>query len=346
MDEGSGEKASGDETIPEIGEDLGASSAPAAGSEAAEAAEEPELQEVKKDGQRAKDPKSWFSIVLVAALTGIGTQLAVAGFKVANEYIPKTIAIGANVVDKQSRPLEGARVELRDGEQIIGTGNTNEYGAVKLEVRVRNGPYLLVSHYKNGGVEYVANEYIVIEGSLVRKLQFDPDVWRKLGGEKAETVESRYEAGQADNEAFRAQGPSWLATALGEAGRYARFPPDSNPRIMEYLKSVHGFTAENDSVGWSSAFVNWVLQQNNIAGTNSILDRPWLTWGKAVAVEPGCIAVFQWQSGGMHVAFVIKADQDSVTTISGNVWSASDSRSSVSIRRYPRAYLLGCRMPS
>jgi uncharacterized protein (TIGR02594 family) len=141
----------------------------------------------------------------------------------------------------------------------------------------------------------------------------------------------------------------FIITACNTSGRRARrtrdrspqLPPASNLKVIEYLKSVSDFKAENDNAPWSSAFVNWVLQRNKITGTRSILDKPWLTWGRSVSPEPGCIATFQWQDGAYHVAFAKKSDQAAVAAIGGNVRVAPDFKSSVSTRVYPR-----CRMPT
>jgi uncharacterized protein (TIGR02594 family) len=320
--------------------------------EISEGTEEPEPLEEKEHG-RKQESKSWFSIVLVAALTGIGSQIAVAGFKIAGQFIddsmPKTIRVAAYVDDKNNRPISGARVELRDdtGERVVGAGSTNEHGAVAFEVRTQYGSYLLEIHHSDASIEYVDTDFLQISAlSFSKKVKFDPDIWRKEAQKSAATERTSETIGVAETQPFQAQGPAWLATAIAQAGTTAAFPPTSNPKVIEYLSSVHDIKAENDTTPWSSAFVNWVLQQNNVVGTRSILDRPWLSWGRSVAPEPGCVAIFQWPDGGYHVAFVIKSDQASVTAIGGSVRSVQDLKSSVAIRVYSRRYLLGCRMPS
>jgi uncharacterized protein (TIGR02594 family) len=82
-------------------------------------------------------------------------------------------------------------------------------------------------------------------------------------------------------------------------------------RILEYHQATT-LKATTDEVPWCSSFVNWVLNQAGIKGTNSAAAKSWLTWGRELK-EPqvGAITITKragadaanGSSSGYHVAF-------------------------------------------
>jgi len=77
--------------------------------------------------------------------------------------------------------------------------------------------------------------------------------------------------------------PSWLEVAKAELGTKEIIGPAANPRILEYLKTVHikDIKDAKDEVPWCSAFVNWVMLSSNLQGTGSAVARSWIFWGVA-----------------------------------------------------------------
>jgi hypothetical protein len=245
--------------------------------------------------------KSWWAIILVAALTAIGTQLATSALKLIGQQIDsmraRSIQLNFLVLRKSvGAPLSGVHIVLRDadGQNAITFGKTNEHGALASNVAVRYGAYLLEVRYKLAEAEYARSEQIVISKPFyAEKLEFDPDQWQEITTLAANARSSTTASGTLSSDLpFVTQGPPWLGTAYRELGQHDYPRPNVNPRILEYWKSIPGFSlpADPQRIDWASAFVNWVLKQNGIAGTNSATSRSWLNWGKAVETpKPGCI---------------------------------------------------------
>ena len=78
----------------------------------------------------------------------------------------------------------------------------------------------------------------------------------------------------------------------------------ANPRILEYHQATK-LKALSDEVAWCSAFVNWVLKQAGIEGTDSSLARSFLRWGSPLKSPiPGCVVVLKRGKPPFgHVAF-------------------------------------------
>lgn len=133
----------------------------------------------------------------------------------------------------------------------------------------------------------------------------------------------------------------WMPIAMSEQGQKETPGDGNNPRIVEYLRStdLDSVSAAKDSTFWCSAFVNWCVEKAGFAGSNSAWARSWLNWGRSVSrPRRGCIAVFSRGTGG-HVAFYVDAVGSEYRVLGGN---QSDS---VCIANYPKARLLGFRVP-
>lgn len=135
----------------------------------------------------------------------------------------------------------------------------------------------------------------------------------------------------------------WLAIARAEKGVKERPGTEDNPRIIEYLRTVDlaGIGKVRDEIPWCSAFVNWVLLQCGIKGTDSPAARSWLGWGEMCAPQIGALGIMRrgssvWQG---HVGFVTGIHGGYVQLLGGN---QSDE---VSERLYPMADFIGFRMP-
>lgn len=122
----------------------------------------------------------------------------------------------------------------------------------------------------------------------------------------------------------------WLATASQEIG-VKEYPGDdaNHPRIQLYLSTVNNLSdldKQRDETAWCSCFMNWCVEQCQMAGTDSAWAKSWGNWRTAVSVDKaqtGDIAVFDRSSatgGGGHVAIFITLDaaKRSVLVLGGN----------------------------
>ena len=112
----------------------------------------------------------------------------------------------------------------------------------------------------------------------------------------------------------------WLEIAKGELGVHETPGPEATARIVEYDQTTT-LKATSDEVPWCSSFVNWCLAQVEVEGTNSAAAISWAEWGQETdSPMPGDITVFQWASGGHHVAFFVSynAETDVVQVLGGN----------------------------
>jgi uncharacterized protein (TIGR02594 family) len=172
------------------------------------------------------------------------------------------------------------------------------------------------------------------------------------GSAKAEAAEAAKDLTQAAqalpqpvslNEGADAQ-PPWLKIAMAEVGQEEVAGGEHNPRIVDYIRSAAPAMADQgDEVPWSSFFVNWVVTQAGLKGTNSGAGRSWLDWGVPLE-QPrlGAIAVFSRganpQAG--HPGFFLSEAGDYILCVSGNIGNA------VRIGAMPKDRLLGYRWPA
>ena len=52
----------------------------------------------------------------------------------------------------------------------------------------------------------------------------------------------------------------------------------NNQRILDYHATTT-LGAKTDEVPWCSSFVNWVMKQAGIEGTNNAMAKSWMNWG-------------------------------------------------------------------
>lgn len=130
---------------------------------------------------------------------------------------------------------------------------------------------------------------------------------------------------------------NWMKIAEKEIGQSELPGNTHNPRIIAYHATTT-LRATNDETPWCSSFVNWVLSQAGIKGTNSAAAISWMNWGRAMASQSGAIVVIhnnklQTSSlsySGYHVAFLIKETATHYHLLGGN------QRNRVKVSRYPK----------
>lgn len=131
----------------------------------------------------------------------------------------------------------------------------------------------------------------------------------------------------------------WMNIAIKENGVSEIFGSKHNPRILEYHAAT-SLKATTDEVPWCSAFVSWCLEQAKIKSKRSARAADYLSFGVHLDKPVyGCIVVFK-RSGGNHVAFFIKEDNNGIYCLGGN------QHNQVCYSYYPKENLLGYRMPS
>jgi uncharacterized protein (TIGR02594 family) len=133
----------------------------------------------------------------------------------------------------------------------------------------------------------------------------------------------------------------WLDAAFGEFGERRYFPKASNPRIIMYLKTIPGTENKTEMDDWSSAFVEWSLNQTGISGPKTMAPRSWLYWGESISEgREGCIVILSFRGGDEHIGFLLAQDSNSVVVFGGNTVDE------VGIRRYQKSDVLAYRWPA
>lgn len=146
-----------------------------------------------------------------------------------------------------------------------------------------------------------------------------------------------------DHSQVRPGDPCWLEIARGEIGQCELDGDDHNARIVAYHATTT-LKATDDETPWCSSFVNWVMHECDLPGTDSALARSWLKWGKVID-EPKVGAIVVMRRGASestgHVGFVVgwnDAD-DTIDVLGGNQGNA------VSVRTFKASSVLGYRVP-
>ena len=127
-----------------------------------------------------------------------------------------------------------------------------------------------------------------------------------------------------------------LMKALNEYGTKELAGDANSERVLQYHKATD-LMASADSVAWCSAFVNWIMKECGIKGTNKANARSWCSWGNEGKGLMGEVAVF-WrdspEASTGHVAIVIKKTSEGVWVLGGNQGDM------VNIAFYPRNRVL------
>lgn len=112
--------------------------------------------------------------------------------------------------------------------------------------------------------------------------------------------------------------PAWMEIAKGELGVHETPGSKATARIVEYAATTT-LHATSDEVPWCSSFVNWVLKQGSIPGTNSARALSWLGWGTPCSGPAlGSVAVISYGGGKGHVGFVAGKSGKNIVLLGGN----------------------------
>lgn len=125
----------------------------------------------------------------------------------------------------------------------------------------------------------------------------------------------------------------------------------NNHRILEYHATTT-LGAKTDEVPWCSSFVNWVMKQAGIEGTNNALAKSWLDWGTGVSTPiKGDVVVIKrinkdsdehtGSSTGYHVGFYVTSNNLVISLLGGNQGN-SVKKSNFLLRSYE---VVGYRRP-
>jgi uncharacterized protein (TIGR02594 family) len=141
---------------------------------------------------------------------------------------------------------------------------------------------------------------------------------------------------------FTARAEGFFKIAQKEIGVSEVPGPRSNPRIVEYHKATSlDPKLRNDNTPWCSSFVNWVVQQGGLMGTNSASALSWRQWGNdAHGPSLGAIAVLDYGSGHGHVAFVA-----GVTTAGRVILLGGNQSDQVRYSVFGASRIVGYRVP-
>lgn len=118
---------------------------------------------------------------------------------------------------------------------------------------------------------------------------------------------------------------SWMKIASKEIGQKEVVGKGSNPRIIKYHASTT-LKAKSDETPWCSSFVNWVIKEAGMQGTNSAAAASWLAWGEKSSAKMGAITIIRnanaanssLTSSGNHVGFLVQETATHYELLGGN----------------------------
>ncbi|KOR29513.1 hypothetical protein TI04_08415 [Achromatium sp. WMS2] len=139
--------------------------------------------------------------------------------------------------------------------------------------------------------------------------------------------------------------PEWLQIAVAEYVRQNRSGGKYNNRILRYVTTIEPDPTkipDNNSIRWSSHFINWAMESAKLAGADSKDPESWLNWGHAVTYpQEGTVAVFRLrQSPGLKFVGLVLTDTEHYI-----IGLAGDVISNVNLIAFNKADVLGYRIP-
>lgn len=299
------------------------------------------------------DKKTWWAIILVAFLAGLGGGFAKSGWALAQDLwlqiFPRTWTINHLVIGPDNRAVSDVSIQLFEdnGEDLIVETRTSNRGTAKLTPKLKSGVYLLVYRVEHEAAVYGNTEQLalVADEPVPRTLVFAPENWAKEQSEVETptlrpTLEPELQIARFGQ--MRFDQATWLSDAYDEVG-VSESDEAGRARIVQYWRAA-GYELGPDD-GWASAFPEWVLQQSGILGAQSASARGWLKWGEPLTeLKPGCIAVF-WRGSPTgatgHVGFFVGTTADNRLLVLGG-----NQSNSVSVSKIGQERLLGCRWPA
>lgn len=304
------------------------------------------------------DKRTWWAIILVAALSGLGGGLA-------KEI---TISVRNSMTTPPHEKIEERELVITvTGERdepvratvlfIPGTSGgtvsqitTDHLGIARLKFESAHavGHYVLTVERGNQTFSKRGELEIGSKRTYSQVHTFDPEDWfpgdlLSVLGRASNNSSSRDRVTASRTRRDPAEVP-WMSIALDEIGVQEIRGSEHDPRVMEYWSSLPSWKGKaTDEDDWSSAFVAWVLKSAGVEAIDSAINRDWLAWGDSTEAVEGCVAVFWRESPTSwkgHAGFLVDEDERSYHVLGGN------QRNSVSIERIPKARFLGCRWPS
>lgn len=143
--------------------------------------------------------------------------------------------------------------------------------------------------------------------------------------------------------------PMWVSLAEREVGVQELSGQLANPRIVEYLKTVHLPTAmaNSDETPWCSAFMNWVMERCGFPGTGKANARSWLSWGSPMVVpKRGAVLIFSADTRGKTAGHVTLCYEQFPGTRIEYRCLGGNQNNRVGLGHYPASRLIGVRWPS
>ena len=219
---------------------------------------------------------------------------------------------------------------------------------IKLQILL-NGYLGAIMKVKNDGHFGKRTEEAVIKFQKMKNLVIDGIVgsktWSALLGNGEMNIQPRRSTESVRN-------APWFDIAQAEMGvKEILGTTQNNHRILEYHATT-SLGAKTDEVPWCSSFVNWVMNQAGIEGTNDALAKSWLDWGVSVQKPmKGDLVVIKridkdtdkhtGSSTGYHVGFYVTSNNLVITLLGGNQGN-SVKKSNFMLRSYE---IVGCRRP-
>lgn len=136
--------------------------------------------------------------------------------------------------------------------------------------------------------------------------------------------------------------PAWLAEAIKHLGTREIKGVKHEPKILSWWKAIKRGGIQSDEVPWCAAFVGAMLESVGLRSSRYESARSYLDWGIPLDYPcVGCIVIFQRDSGGGHVGFVVGKDAlGNLMVLGGN---QSDE---VNVRSFPVNRVVGFRWPT
>ncbi len=115
--------------------------------------------------------------------------------------------------------------------------------------------------------------------------------------------------------------PKYLTQARKYLGIHERPGPASDAFIAKCLARC-GYAGEDDSqIPWCGCFLAEIMAESGLPYPGeSAAAVSWCKWGHHVDLQVGAVVVFEWSSGGHHVAIctAINDDENWVKCLGGN----------------------------
>lgn len=152
-----------------------------------------------------------------------------------------------------------------------------------------------------------------------------PKTWKALGYKESNKNSRVTKPSQPVIKPVIVLNNSWMKIANKEIGQKEVGGKGSNPRIIKYHASTT-LKAKSDETPWCSSFVNWVIKEAGMQGTNSAAAASWLTWGEKSSAKIGAITVIRnanaanssLTSSGNHVGFLVQETATHYELLGGN----------------------------